>query len=297
MEKIMARPGISKLRLPPKKYRPDLRTRRRDGLIKFETLDDARREDELRIERLRRIADQFPDIIDAQAARKLAIRLRRATEFDERGNTPASSIYMREQRIRTVGWLWSLYANPANAPVTTAHILPTKWIIHPQELMGTDPRKLLAQLRANLIRMGATEADGFLFAGLHGEFNPNDERFHLHVHCLISKGMIAVVERLRKLENRRLKKIANSKIRRSPVLIRRKKLRNLPEPISYCFQSYWPKKAYDDPDTGNWKRGEKHRIPEPYHSLFLLWVDQWRVEDLTLLMKLSVKAGKLEISH
>ncbi|KAA9013046.1 MULTISPECIES: hypothetical protein [Sphingobium] len=290
----MARPGISKLGLPPKKYRPDRRATRKDGLIKFETEEASYTEDEFRIGQLRRVARLYPSLFKKNYIRQLRRRLRKGVEGHRPDRTPASSIYMRNWRVRVVGWLWQLYADPRSAPVTTAHILPTKWILTPDELMRVSSKKLMKRLRSDLNRLGAKKADGFFFAFLHGEYNLDDGCFHLHVHCLVSKGMIAVVKRLKTVERARLRKTTNS-VKRSPVLIRKKPLKNLPGPFSYCCQSYWPRKGYHDGVTGDWKRGKKHRIPEPYHTMFLLWIDQWKLEDLALMMKLSVRAGKMKV--
>ena len=291
----MARPGISKLGLPPKKYRPDHRTTRKDGLIRFETEEKAPTEDAVRIESLARAAELYPEIIDAEQVKRLIKRLKWAGSFDERGYTLASSVYMRDQRLRVIGWLWALQDHPNNGPLTTAHILPTSWIIPAADLRLANPKDLLECLRADLNRAGATKADGFLFASLHGEYNPGDNCYHLHTHCVVSRGMIGVVENLRKIENTRLQKSANLNKGRPPVRIDSWPLYNLPEPLSYAFKSYWPMKGYSDPVSGEPKRSKGCRIPEPWHSFYLLWLDRWKIEDLTLMMKLSVRAGQLHV--
>ena len=293
----MSRPGISKLSLPPKEYDPQYRTTCPDGVIEFETVEKACSEDEHRIEQLQKTARDHPDIVDPDSALKLAKKLKKALREDEPTPTSASSFYMRDMRRRIVGALWALQDDPRHAPVTTAHILPTGWIIPANDLMLIEPRKLLERLRKDLNDTGAANADGFLFAGLHGEYNPDDGCFHLHVHSLVSKGMIDVVGGLRNLENERLQKLSNDNLKRPPVRKRKPPLHNLPEPISYCCQSYWPVKTFQDAGTGKGKRGPRHRIPEPYHSLYLIWLDHWRLEQLMLLMKLGVSSGKLKVSE
>lgn len=293
----MARPGISKLGLPPKQYRADRRTTRKDGLIRFETEDAARAEDRSRLEWLPRAAREHPDIIDAERVKRLLKRLKWAAKYDERGNTPASSVYMRDMRLRIVGWLWALQDDADNAPVTTAHVLPTSWIIPAEDLMLANPNDLLECFRAGLNRCGAGKADGFLFAALHGEYNASDGCFHLHLHCVVAQVMIDVVENFREIEKARLQKTANSDNRRPPVRIDARPLYNLPDPISYSCKSYWQMKGHSDSASGKLIRGKGRRVPEPWHSLYLLWLDRWTIEELTLVMKLSVRAESLHVSR
>lgn len=290
----MARPGISKLGLPPRIYLPDICTPRVNGKPSFETPDESDREDLKRAQLLRESAFEHPEHVDPQAAVKLARRLEEGAGVGEIANTPASSVWMREQRRRIVGWLWFLSDDQPNLPVAIAHILPTSWIIPAADLMLADPKKLLERLRKDLNLCGAKDADGFLAAGLHGEFDPEHETFHLHVHADVLGGMIEVVREYREIERKRLSVTLEDGMKRPPVRIHRH-LDHLPDPISYCFQSHWTMKKYHDLTTGEWERGKRRRIPEPWHSIFLLWMEKWKLEDLTLMMKLSVRQGKLYV--
>jgi hypothetical protein len=108
--------------------------------------------------------------------------------------------------------------------------------------------------------------------------------------------MIPVVDSLRTLPNyRSTRTLPNGEW--SPVFrrvwIRRKPLFNLPDPLAYLVQSFWPSRPVYISDDGKRRRvREKRRIPEPYHSQVLLWLDQWRLVDLTLMIGLRVtKSG------
>ena len=72
----------------------------------------------------------------------------------------------------------------------------------------------------------------------------------------------------------------------------RRPLRNVPYALSYRLQSYWSKTVTvnlgDNENPRMVRQSRQGRIPEPYHSLSLLWLDRWRLQDLTLLVKLGV---------
>ncbi len=92
----MPRRNITQIGRPPRKYRVDL-----DPNAKFEKAADSAKEDRRRAKLLR--SAKLPPKLKA-AANDLADRL------DGRSvpETPASSRYMREQRIDVVGALWQL---------------------------------------------------------------------------------------------------------------------------------------------------------------------------------------------
>jgi hypothetical protein len=108
--------------------------------------------------------------------------------------------------------------------------------------------------------------------------------------------MVGVIDRLRKLPNYKTQKHRMDGTL-SPVYRRikmtRRKLRNLPYPITYRLQSYWPAKALFISDDGARIRARrKRRISEPQHSHVLLWLDKWDISDLTMMIGLRVtKAG------
>jgi len=102
----MAGLGISGLAPPKHQDRVDLEpAARRCG---FETLTDSREEDCLRARRLRAAAKRYPGVIDAEAAKALADRMDPRCTGGDAPKSVASSVYMREQRIKIAGALWCL---------------------------------------------------------------------------------------------------------------------------------------------------------------------------------------------
>jgi hypothetical protein len=104
----MSRRNIGDLPLPPKGFRIDKDTRRQDGQIKFEKPGFCRRQDKIRAKGLRRSIKESTDVIDVRHALKLAEQLERSAETGEYPESPASSLYMGNQRRRIVGALWQL---------------------------------------------------------------------------------------------------------------------------------------------------------------------------------------------
>jgi hypothetical protein len=98
--------GIADLALPADRFRVDQGLgRRRSG---FEAPEDSRKEDLRRTRRLRAAAAKYPDVIDAEAAKALANRLDPLGTGGDAPKSVASSVYMREQRIKIAGALWYL---------------------------------------------------------------------------------------------------------------------------------------------------------------------------------------------
>lgn len=171
-------------------------------------------------------------------------------------------------------------------------IIPRTWEFAPHELEDVEPAKLMAALIAALYGQGAGDANGWAIAFLHGEWDPIAQVFRLHVHGLAYGEMVEVIDRLRTLPNYQTRKHLEdgtlSPVYRR-VVITRKKLTDLPRPITYVLQSFWPARAIVISDDGTRRRARrKGRIAEPYHTHVLLWLDRWKIAALTLMVGLRV---------
>ena len=237
-------------------------------------------------------------LIQPLQAKALARKLEKSGEEGDYPLSLACAVFMALFRRRFIGALWKLYAEQLLVcSPRTFTIVPRAWEFTPDELLDVDSRRLKASLTTALYKMKAKDAGGWLIAFLHGEYDPVAGVFRLHVHGLASGQMIKVVERLRKLpqfKTRRLKSDGTPEAIYRPVRIRRKGLADLPAPLAYVAQSFWPSRAiYVDQDGKNRRQKTKRRIPEPYHSLVLLWLDRWHVDDLMLRIGLQVSNGDL----
>lgn len=268
----MGRPNITALALPPLPYRPD---RHADDFesVKASIIEDATRASALR---------QFErgGFCGAEAA-ALAVRLAQSAHGDP-PETPASKLYMRDQRIRVFGHLWRLI-DDTNRPVSTFTIVRRAWHRVADDLDTLDPVDLKVAFRQHLYRMGAAEADGWLFAALDGEFDENTQSFQPHLHGVACGEMIDVLDRLRPLRSFD-PWVAHGPVPGClrPIQLSRGALTNVPSCIAYQMKGFWKVQA-----------GRTSRIPEPFGSQALLYLNRYRLTDLTLLVKLSVIRGKL----
>lgn len=276
----MPRRGISKLPKPKGKYR-----RRAAG---FETVEEATREDRERARLLRKAAKDHAGAIKTKAAVRLAKRL----DYERRRAAPpqtlASHLYVRDKRWRIGGALLRLIERSNPARVSTATLIPTDARFTLAQLASLDPRKLIEKLRADLNRYGAVKADGWAVFGLHGDFENEREVYQIHFHAVAADGMIDVIERLRAA--RKYRRPADQRASNyRPIWRSRKALTNLPGPLTYILKGFWSAKRRGLVASGEEKRNRKmSRIPEPFHTQVLLFLDRWSLEDIALLMKLGV---------
>jgi hypothetical protein len=270
----MAGKGITDLRRPPKRFNPV-------GTPDFETKKAKEAEDRTRARGLRKQAAETADPIMAAALQDLADRI--DPKVTEDTQTIASARYMRKHRIRLTGALWELHIRRKGRPRRFT-LMPRGMTFTPDQLIQQKPPQLLARVRAALIRAGAGIAvNGFLILGLHGEYDPLTGLFQIHFHGYGEGPLLAAVE--------------GSKATDAPVQIRKSPLTNLPSPLSYIVQSWWPSRARGiGEDRLDHASPRRCRIPEPAHSQWLLWLDRWRLQDMVLMMRLRVVNGRLRVA-
>lgn len=198
--------------------------------------------------------------------------------------------WMRRVRNRLGGCLWHL-VNRYGGPVCTVTLVPRGWAFTPDELQQVDPTMLLNSLRTDLLRCVPNSGKGWAIIFLHGEYQTAQGTYALHVHGVAGGAMVKAVDALRKRKKYRSRRNkgqdSTQRVKRS-----QKPLTNLPQPLTYLLKSYWPGKwkGYVS-GVGKERRSRDHgRIPEPYHSQYLLWLDRWELKDITLLI--GVRVGK-----
>ena len=199
---------------------------------------------------------------------------------------------MRLWRRKLVGATWRLIAEgpwdaTVSGQVSVFSAVNRTWTFTPAELRHANAAKLMRSFRTDLNRTGAAAADGFLIGFLHGEWEPNEGVYRLHVHGVAAGGMIGVV---RGLKHRKHYRRDTRAAVVDAVKVFRKPLEHLPFAISYQFKSYWPQRwiGWSDKAGKVVRQRRGQRIKEPHHTQVLLWLDRWSLEDLSLLMKVRV---------
>jgi len=157
-----------------------------------------------------------------------------------------------------------------------ADVLPAGYTFAPADL--PDPGGLAARFGQAVRRAGGRPGSGWLYAGLHGEYSMETGLIDLHWHMLAAGSCLAAVESLR---GRRAYRHARA------VQVTRRPLTDLPRPLTYIRQSWLPARdrRLDNPP--------RERMPEPAHSLVLLWMDRFPVRSFELMIGLRVIGGRL----
>lgn len=285
----MAGLRIDQLPSPPRRLRVD-RTNW-EGCDKFETIEDTRTESLRRATFLRRAArggKLTPS--DARRAVKLASKL----EGERFPKSMASPRYMRLQRIRIVGGLWKLVSETGTTPKAMITVIPTGWSFTDDELATVDPRKLMRAFRSTLNRLSARNRSGWMVGFIHCDFDIRLGRFQLHLHIIASGDMIDLLCGLRGLA--RYKPTfpdPGGPCKRVVV----QKLFNVPAPLTYILKSYWPEVVSFMGTKGTLRRNlTKRRMAEPQHSQSLLWMNGWRIGDISLLLGIRPSRAGLTLT-
>jgi hypothetical protein len=200
---------------------------------------------------------------------------------------------MRRLRNRIFSQLWKL-VDAYPGLVTTFTAIKRGWEFTPEQLLDADLDKLLAGFLSDLNRRGAANATGWLIAFVHGEYETPTGLFRLHLHGVVADGMMAVLEKLRAGP---MYKHEAGDIVRVRLRINRKPLTNLPYPLTYCLKGYWPWKHVILGANGKRRTRRHKRIPEPYHTLVLLFLDRLSINDLVVVKHLHVRRGQLKCSR
>lgn len=298
--------SVADLGKPKLRYRVD-----RDPEARFETYLQAKEEDATRARLLTATALKGTALPPqyVEEARELARELARKRV----AKTLASKSWMRTVRTNVTGAMIKL-VEAAGPAVSLATVIPPDWSYSAEELMQVDPRRLLAAFRQALYRCGARDADGWLIAFIDGDFDRDTERFQLHLHIAVAGEMRELLRSVGRKGKFRSERPGGRK--QGPIYQRvqvtSKPLYQSAYALTYLLKSMWSltrvgvdgdlggQQAVDDEGDSQSPRCTRHRmpgrIPEPYHSVMLLWLNRQRLQDITLLVKLSVTKKGLTLT-
>ncbi len=277
----MAGIGIEEMGMPPRRYRLDLH------VADFETAEFSREEDLKRAKSIARALTVHPDLYPTELRELRETLLRTAAPLPA---TLASSRRFRRLRSNVLSHLFRVWHVSPYRRVTTVHLIPRGWDFSSMELIQVDSNKLLETFRLDLSRCGSANADGYLAAFLHGEFDYTTERYQLHLHALVAGGMLDVVEQLRNLPKYASGGDPGRLSVHRRLVMSGMPLTNMPTPLTYLLKAYWNWSLILERDGVGERHKAKSRMPEPFHSIYLLWLNRWGLGDISLLV--GMRPGK-----
>lgn len=167
------------------------------------------------------------------------------------------------------------------------------------QLLNFDLRAFKQQHRGHLNRVMAGmggNPGGSLIGGLHGAYDPATDSYPLHYHLIAKGRLIDVVDGLRELGMYKPAQPHDGRdAARTPVMISNKPLTNMPEPLTYILQRWWPLRETYLSEDGI-RRAYRHprrAIRGEAEAEYLMFLDRWRLEDLILTINMQVSAGGL----
>lgn len=263
----------------------------------IETKEAAKKEDATRARLLRTVAANGSRLVHAQYCTNMAAWLEQAAGNTTAVNSRASACRMRKHRIDIASSLHQII-DRSGLDAATFTLVSGSWTITASALPSIDPNDLLNGIRSDFIRAGVDLSNGALFMAIDGAFERNRSLYQLHVNGVALGTAIDAIEKLRALDKyRRIESCTATTLPiYRPIVLSRQALTNLPSTLAYRLKHYWPCTWLPMDGSTNRSRNEQ-RIPEPYHSQWLLWMDRWELSDLTLLMGMFVGKGSFTLTN
>jgi len=180
-------------------------------------------------------------------------------------------------------------AEDAGQDVRAVTILYLGHVIAGDRLLEVNPKTLTEWLRRLVAQHLPEKPNGWLYAQIHGEFDPTTSAYILHFHTIAAGDYLAALDgpvraELKRRNQRLVGRHPGLPMVRVRVAVRKDKLRDPPRQVAYVAQGWWPRRPLVMTPDG-WKRTrKKHRIREPHHSRYLLWLDKHTYTDMRLRM-------------
>lgn len=216
--------------------------------------------------------------LDRNAIGDLASRLEAGVASGFPPPSLASSLHMRMTRLGLGRAVLDAFEQYPSADLRTVTVIYSGWSYTPAELVRVTAVMLKAQFRRHLERAGVLKLPGPLFAVLHGEYEPTSGRYILHFHLVTTAAKAAALKA--GLNSKKIKGYTATASGAAPV--HRSQLRDRVGQLLYLAKAFWPAKPIIR-INGKLKRvRDPQRIPEPFGTQVLLWLDRQRFSDLVL---------------
>lgn len=290
----MSASTIEDLPCPRAPYRVGCDTERPDGAIKFRSAEQEMKEETLRDRVLSGYDSLNP--LKKLRARHLGKCIGRGVVRGEPPATLASALYHRQVRIPIIGALWDAVAEAGAENAAFVTLRPMGMLVEGDELQSVDLALLRRRLRNDFDRSGVTKAKGFAFVGIHAEFDANRGTsgvWDFHWHGIFVGEKIKALEALRDMRKYQAGRVhpLEQGLKELPRLQVKLGLYNLPDPLTYCLESWWVHRPTTLLPDGTRERSKrKRRLPTPYFEQWLMWMDAQRIADFVVLS--GMRPGK-----
>lgn len=263
----------------------------------IESHADALKEQQCRIKRIGKALDMQQDLFVRTEALSLKHKLQSQSNYEPGTFSQASALHLRQWRLAGVEQLWRLVDETGVENCHTWTAIRPAWISGTSnEFSVQSAARLTEQFRSLLNRHRAYDADGWLFAKLDCEFDTHNRLSRHHLHGVASGGMIDVLDRMREsaaFRPQRSPAIGGRRVAR-PLQIQRRTMTGLPMPLSYILKGHYSARWLGITPQGQVKRGNRPiRIPEPFGTQALLWLDRHPFPDMFVMHGLTIRDGQL----
>lgn len=287
----MIRIDPARIRAIPKHHRVDLMSAPNESGHRFESHADAVSEDERRFVSAVRRRDQLIGserraCDDVCRALTTAVAARVKGDLAVRYGSLASALDYRHARIEEAGKILSLVEGDL-PDVRVATIVPNGEQFPGAELSNWDFDAFKARFRSQLNRLGIRDADGFVIAYFHCDYDASTGMMSPHWHLLVKGGARAIMKRLRNCAKYRSVRSGASPESpvKTPVRFHKGPPNDAVSAVTYLMKSYWPAITSGLNENGQHVRyKQRQRIPEPLHTNVLMWLHHRRFNDLRLLI-------------
>lgn len=274
-----------------KRHRVDLISNPNTKGHSFETRAVAFAEDQRRFVSLRRYQDKpvgfKPGLrFDVSGAIVNAMAAKVKGDRQLRDGSLASALDYRHIRIAEAGKILALIEDDL-PDVRGVTVVPHGEQFPGAELSSWDVDAFKARFRSQLNRLGIRDADGFVIAYFHCDYDPISGMMSPHWHLLVKGGARKVIERLRNCAKYRSVRSGASPESpvKMPVRFHKGPPKDIVSAVTYLMKSYWPAITSGLNENGKHVRyKQRQRIPEPLHTNVLMWLHQRRFNDLRLLI-------------
>jgi hypothetical protein len=149
-----------------------------------------------------------------------------------------------------------------------------------------------------LNRNGLKSACGVGWFVIDGEYDSEKGLLCLHLHRVTTGGITDVVEQpreLSKFQSYTSLRLAKP-VKRTPIKCQMVDASELPQTLAYVLKPAWWRRDSFVNKKGEIKHCKRRALPDEVQARWLLWMNRWTVNDISMLFGMFVVDRQLRIS-